>query len=98
MKEKCPETLVLSVWVTARLGGNIAYSYRRRKEVEERIGKSLGCPVRMWGRTKIEWFFRLKTKGGRLQLLKSRLLQELRTKYMQKEDFEGFCLAQKKYA
>nr|WHL30992.1 ribosomal protein S4 [Selenipedium aequinoctiale] len=53
--------------------------------VEKRIGKFL--PVRMWRRTKTEWFRLLKTQRGCRLLLKSRFLQELRSS-MQEEHLE----------
>nr|QKO26728.1 ribosomal protein S4 [Gymnosiphon longistylus] len=53
--------------------------------VEKIIGKFL--PVRMWRRTKTEWFRLLKTKRGCRLLLKSRFLQELRSS-MQEEALE----------
>lgn len=53
--------------------------------VEKIIGKFL--PVRMWRRTKKEWFRLLKTKKGCRLLLKSRFLQELRSS-MQEKDLE----------
>lgn len=53
--------------------------------VDKIIGKFL--PVRMWRRTKKEWFRLLKTKKGCRLLLKSRFLQELRSS-MQEEDLE----------
>lgn len=53
--------------------------------VEKIIGKFL--PVRMWRRTKTEWFRLLKTQRGCRLLLKSRFLQELRSS-MQEEDLE----------
>eukprot|EP00268_Persea_americana_P011237 TRINITY_DN14721_c0_g1_i1.p1 TRINITY_DN14721_c0_g1~~TRINITY_DN14721_c0_g1_i1.p1 ORF type:complete len:274 (+),score=-4.11 TRINITY_DN14721_c0_g1_i1:1494-2315(+) len=52
--------------------------------VEKIIGKFL---VRMWRRTKTEWFRLLKTKRGCRLLLKSRFLQQLRSS-MQEEDLE----------
>ena len=55
--------------------------------VEKIIGKFLDHPVRMWGRTKTEWFHLLKTKRGCRLLLKSRFLQQLRSS-MQEEDLE----------
>lgn len=55
--------------------------------VEKIIGKFLDHPVRMWRRTKTEWFHLLKTKRGCRLLLKSRFLQELRSS-MQEEDLE----------
>jgi small subunit ribosomal protein S4 len=53
------------------------------------VGKIIGKsrPVRLWRRTKIEWFRLLKTKRKCRLLLKSRFLQELRSS-MQKEDLE----------
>lgn len=54
--------------------------------VEKIIGKFL--PVRMWRRTKTEWFRLLKTQRGCRLLLKSRFLQELRSS-MQESDLEG---------
>ena len=62
--------------------------------VEKIIGKFLNFPVRMWRRTKTEWFHRLKTKrGSRCLLLKSRFLKQLRSS-MQKKKFgsEKVCL------
>nr|AHA47128.1 ribosomal protein S4 [Amborella trichopoda] len=64
--------------------------------VEKMIGKFLDHPVRMWRRTKTEWFRLLKTKRGCRLLLKSRFLQQLRSS-MQEEDLErtnpfGVCL------
>nr|WOC30382.1 ribosomal protein S4 [Gastrodia longistyla] len=53
--------------------------------VSKIIGKFL--PVRMWRRTKTEWFRLLKTQRGCRLLLKSRFLQELRSS-MQEEDLE----------
>lgn len=53
--------------------------------VEKIIGKFL--PVRMWRRTKTEWFRLLKTKKGCRLLLKSRFLQKLRSS-MQEKDFK----------
>lgn len=55
--------------------------------VDKIIGKFLDHPVRMWRRTKTEWFRLLKTKRGCRLLLKSRFLQELRSS-MQEEDLE----------
>jgi len=55
--------------------------------VDKIIGKFLGQRVRMWGRTKREWFRLLKTKKGCRLLLKSRFLQKLRSS-MLKEDLE----------
>nr|WLW41764.1 ribosomal protein S4 [Eucommia ulmoides] len=56
--------------------------------VEKIIGKFLDHPVRMWRRTKTEWFRLLKTKRGCHLLLKSRFLQQLRSS-MQEEDLES---------
>nr|QHD19722.1 ribosomal protein S4 [Hemiptelea davidii] len=53
--------------------------------VEKIIGKFLDHPVRMWRRTKTEWFHLLKTKRGCRLLLKSRFLQQLRS-YMQEQE------------
>nr|QXU75659.1 ribosomal protein S4 [Hoya lithophytica] len=55
--------------------------------IEKIIGKFLDHPIRMWRRTKTEWFRLLKTKRGCRLLLKSRFLQQLRS-YMQEEDLE----------
>ncbi|KAI3732236.1 hypothetical protein L1987_63436 [Smallanthus sonchifolius] len=55
--------------------------------VSKIIGKSLGSPVRMWRRTKTEWFRLLKTKRGCRLLLKGLFLQQLRSS-MQDEDLE----------
>jgi len=55
--------------------------------VSKIIGKSLDSPVRMWRRTKTEWFRLLKTKRGCRLLLKDPFLQELRSS-MQDEDLE----------
>ena len=55
--------------------------------VEKIIGKFLDHPVRMWRRTKTEWFHLLKTKRGCRLLLKSRFLQQLRSS-TQEEDLE----------
>ncbi|KAJ4967064.1 hypothetical protein NE237_018913 [Protea cynaroides] len=54
-------------------GEEIRRSFYINISVEKIIGKFLDHPVRMWRRTKIEWFRLLKTKRGcRLLLLKSR--------------------------
>nr|WHL30987.1 ribosomal protein S4 [Goodyera pubescens] len=66
-------------------GEEISRSFYIDISVEKRIGKFL--PVRMWRRTKKEWFRLLKTKRGCRLLLKSRFLQELRSS-MQEEDLE----------
>ena len=55
--------------------------------VSKIIGKSLDSPVRMWRRTKTEWFRLLKTKRGCRLLLKDPFLQQLRSS-MQDEDLE----------
>ena len=70
----------------------IIYSEIRRSfyieiSVSKIIGKSLDSPVRMWRRTKTEWFRLLKTKRGCRLLLKDPFLQELRSS-MQDEDLE----------
>lgn len=55
--------------------------------VSQIIGKFL--PALVWRRTKTEWFRLLKTKRGCRLLLKSRFLQQLRSRSsMQEEDFE----------
>nr|ULQ69622.1 ribosomal protein S4 [Juncus alatus]ULQ69668.1 ribosomal protein S4 [Juncus grisebachii] len=60
---------------------------RRSFYIDILVGKIIGkfLPVRMWRRTKTEWFRLLKTKRGCRLLLKSRFLQELRSS-MQEED------------
>nr|ULQ69398.1 ribosomal protein S4 [Gahnia tristis] len=62
---------------------------RRSFYIDILVGKIIGkfLPVRMWRRTKTEWFRLLKTKRGCRLLLKSRFLQELRYS-MQEEDLE----------
>ena len=55
--------------------------------IEKIIGKFLDYPVRMWRRTKTEWFHLLKTMRGCCQLLKSRFLQQLCSS-LQEEDLE----------
>ena len=65
-------------------GEEIRRSFYIDISVEKRIGKFL---VRMWRRTKTEWFRLLKTKRGCRLLLKSRFLQQLRSS-MQEEDLE----------
>ncbi|KAL8507302.1 hypothetical protein ACS0TY_018006 [Phlomoides rotata] len=57
--------------------------------VEKFIGKFLDRPVRMWRRTKTEWFRKLKTKKECRLLLKSKFLQQLRSS-MQEEDTKKF--------
>nr|YP_006280945.1 ribosomal protein S4 [Spirodela polyrhiza]AFI54954.1 ribosomal protein S4 [Spirodela polyrhiza] len=69
-------------------GEEIRRSFYIDISVDKIIGAcALGCPVRMWRRTKTEWFRLLKTKRGCRLLLKSRFLQELRSS-MQEEDLE----------
>nr|WCI18532.1 ribosomal protein S4 [Vernicia fordii] len=68
-------------------GEEIRRSFYIEISVEKRIGKFLDHPVRMWRRTKTEWFHLLKTKRGCRLLLKSRFLQQLRSS-MQEEDLE----------
>nr|WHL30986.1 ribosomal protein S4 [Eurystyles cotyledon] len=63
----------------------ISLSFYIDISVSKRIGKFLA--VRMWRRTKTEWFRLIKTQRGCRLLLKSRFLQELRS-YMQEEDLE----------
>nr|YP_009519745.1 ribosomal protein S4 [Nepenthes ventricosa x Nepenthes alata]AYC21376.1 ribosomal protein S4 [Nepenthes ventricosa x Nepenthes alata] len=67
----------------------IRRSFYIKISVEKIIGKFLDHPVRMWRRTKTEWFRLLKTQKGCRLLLKwkSRFLQELRSS-MQEEDLE----------
>ncbi|GJR93101.1 ribosomal protein S4 [Tanacetum coccineum] len=70
----------------------IIYSEIRRSfyieiSVSKIIGKFLDSPVRMWRRTKTEWFRLLKTKRGCRLLLKDPFLQQLRSS-MQDEDLE----------
>nr|AUD56954.1 ribosomal protein subunit S4 [Kohautia caespitosa] len=68
-------------------GEEIKRSFYIEISIEKRIGKFLDHPIRMWRRTKTEWFRLLKTKRGCRLLLKSRVLQQLRSS-MQKEDLE----------
>nr|QGW53575.1 ribosomal protein S4 [Peganum harmala] len=65
-------------------GEEIRRSFYIEISVEKIIGKFLHHPVRMWRRTKTEWFHLLKTKRGCRLLLKSRFLQQLRSE----EDLE----------
>lgn len=62
---------------------------RRSFYIEILVEKIIGLdhPVKMWRRTKTEWFHLLKTKRGCRLLLKSRFLQKLRSS-MQEEDLE----------
>nr|UDH53995.1 ribosomal protein S4 [Hemerocallis citrina] len=66
-------------------GEEIRRSFYIDISVDKIIGKFL--PVRMWRRSKTEWFRLLKTRRGCRLLLKSRFLQELRSS-MQEEDLE----------
>nr|YP_010900784.1 ribosomal protein S4 [Santalum album]WHS25628.1 ribosomal protein S4 [Santalum album] len=68
-------------------GEEIRRSFYIEISVEKIIGKFLDHPVRMWRRTKTEWFRLLKTKRGCRLLLKSRFLQQLHSS-MQEEDLE----------
>jgi small subunit ribosomal protein S4 len=68
-------------------GEEIRRSFYIEILVEKIIGKFLDHPVRMWRRTKTEWFRLLKTKRGCRLLRKSRFLQQLRSS-MQEEDLE----------
>nr|YP_011027800.1 ribosomal protein S4 [Lepidium sativum]DBA44198.1 TPA_asm: ribosomal protein S4 [Lepidium sativum] len=68
-------------------GEEIRRSFYKEISVEKIIGKLLHQSLRMWRRTKIEWFHLLKTKRGCRLLLKSEFLQQLRSS-MQKEDLE----------
>nr|ULQ69873.1 ribosomal protein S4 [Puelia olyriformis] len=62
---------------------------RRSFYIDISVGKIIGkfLPVRIWRRTKTEWFRLLTTQRGCRLLLKSWFLQELRS-YMQEEDLE----------
>jgi small subunit ribosomal protein S4 len=71
----------------ARTREEIRRSFYIEILIEKVIGKFLDHPIRMWGRTKTEWFRRLKTKRGCRLLLKSRFFQQLHS-YMQEEDLE----------
>ncbi|KAK3416967.1 hypothetical protein EUGRSUZ_H02717 [Eucalyptus grandis] len=66
-------------------GEEITRSFYIDISVDKIIGKFL--PVRMWRRTKTEWFHLLKTKRGCHLLLKSQFLKQLRSS-MQEEDLE----------
>nr|VDD24171.1 unnamed protein product [Brassica rapa] len=70
-------------------GEEIRRSFYKEISVEKKkiIGKLLHQPLRMWRRSKTEWFHLLKTKRGCRLLLKSRFLQQLRSS-MQEEDLE----------
>nr|AGL75402.1 ribosomal protein S4 [Utricularia gibba] len=57
--------------------------------VEKIIGKFLDRPVRMWRRTKTEWFRKLKTLKECRLLLKSKFLLKLRSS-IQEEDRKKF--------
>nr|QJC72046.1 ribosomal protein S4 [Podranea ricasoliana] len=78
-------------------GEEIRRSFYIEISVEKFIGKFLNRPVRMWRRTKTEWFRKLKTKKECRLLLKSQFLQQLRSS-MQEKDTKKFgskkvCLA-----
>jgi small subunit ribosomal protein S4 len=62
---------------------------RRSFYIDISVGKIIGkfLPVRIWRRTKTEWFRLLTTQRECRLLLKSGFLQELRS-YMQEEDLE----------
>nr|ULQ69928.1 ribosomal protein S4 [Thurnia sphaerocephala] len=62
---------------------------RRSFYIDFLVGKIIGkfLPLRMWRRTKKEWYSLLKTKRGCRLLLQSRFLQDLRSS-IQEEDFE----------
>lgn len=68
-------------------GEEIIRSFYIEISISKIIGKFLDRPIRMWRRTKTEWFCLLKTKRGCRLLLKDRVLQQLRSS-MQKEDLE----------
>uniref|UniRef100_A0AAN0LJ61 Ribosomal protein S4 n=1 Tax=Oenanthe thomsonii TaxID=496680 RepID=A0AAN0LJ61_9APIA len=71
-------------------GEEIRRSFYIEISVEKIIGKFRDRPVRMWRRTKTEWFRLLKTKRGCRLLLKEDLflfLQQLHSS-MQEEDLE----------
>nr|VDD65196.1 unnamed protein product [Brassica oleracea] len=53
-------------------GEEIRRSFYKEISVEKIIGKLLHQPLRMWRRSKTEWFHLLKTKRGCRLLLKSR--------------------------
>nr|QHU79916.1 ribosomal protein S4 [Pediomelum digitatum]QHU79917.1 ribosomal protein S4 [Pediomelum tenuiflorum]QHU79918.1 ribosomal protein S4 [Pediomelum argophyllum]QHU79922.1 ribosomal protein S4 [Pediomelum esculentum]QHU79919.1 ribosomal protein S4 [Pediomelum digitatum] len=66
-------------------GEEIRRSFYIEISVDKIIGKFLGHRVRMWRRTKTEWFHLLKTKRGCRLLLKSRFLQQKLRYSMQKD-------------
>lgn len=68
-------------------GEEIRRSFYIEILIDKIIGKFLNHPLRMWRRTKTEWFRLLKTKRGCRLLLKSWFLQQLRSS-MQEEDLE----------
>ncbi|RYQ97135.1 hypothetical protein Ahy_B08g093146 [Arachis hypogaea] len=70
-------------------GEEIRRSFYIEISVEKIIGKFLGHRVRMWRRTKTEWFRLLKTKRGCRLLLKSRFLQQQLRYSMQEEYLES---------
>ncbi|KAG5044566.1 hypothetical protein JHK86_013972 [Glycine max] len=69
-------------------GEEIRRSFYIEISVDKIIGKFLDHPVRMWRRTKTEWFHLLKTKRGCRLLLKSRFLQQQLRYSMQEEYLE----------
>nr|AQK77837.2 ribosomal protein S4 [Lophophytum mirabile subsp. bolivianum] len=69
-------------------GEEIRRSFYIEISVEKIIGKFLDHPVRMWRRTKTEWFHLLKTKWGCHLLLKSMFLQQQLRYSMQEEYLE----------
>lgn len=79
-------------FISFKENDTLIYSEIRRSfyieiSVSKIIGKFLDSPVRMWRRTKTEWFRLLKTKRGCRLLLKDPFLQQLRSS-MQDEDLE----------
>ncbi|KAK7297746.1 hypothetical protein VNO77_47746 [Canavalia gladiata] len=69
-------------------GEEIRRSFYIEISVDKIIGKFLDHPVRMWRRTKTEWFHLLKTKRGCRLVLKSRFLQQQLRYSMQEEYLE----------
>nr|YP_005090421.1 rps4 gene product [Dorcoceras hygrometricum]AEK53318.1 ribosomal protein S4 [Dorcoceras hygrometricum] len=69
--------------------GDIISFQENDARTEKIIGKFLDRPVRMWRRTKTEWFRKFKTLKGCRLLLKSQFLQQLRSS-MQEEDTKKF--------
>lgn len=79
-------------FISFKENDTLIYSEIRRSfyieiSVSKIIGKFLDSPVRMWRRTKTEWFRLLKIKRGCRLLLKDPFLQQLRSS-MQDEDLE----------